>query len=275
MTTSNSEKDWWDKADILGKLLAGVLLALIAVFIKVGTDRIAISQQRGELVRSLITDLTTKDQRTRQDIALIALNHAIGEQDAGLVTEIAERLVVDTTGYSAEDRASSQALGSIAFQILRKRDPARADSVKRFVMARFEETVADSATRAALLPSDTTQGRDSTGTVTDLLARVNSPSVIFMQVGATVPSELVNRLQGRLVRNGFAVPAAQVIQDTGIPSSVRYFYATDREHARRAGEVLNDVLRTFGFEVPPRVQLISGFEGRARRGAMEIWIGRR
>jgi hypothetical protein len=274
MTTS-TEKDWWDKADILGKLLSGVLLALIAVFIKIGTDRIAVSQQRGELVRSLIADLTTKDQRTRQDIALIALNHSIGEQNAGLVTEIAERLVVDTTGYSAEDRAANQALGSIAFQILRERDPARATAVQKLVIRRFEETATDSATRAALLPSDTTQRSDSVGTVTDLLARVNSPSVVFLQVGNNVPSELVAQLQARLIRSGFAVPAAQLIQGSNIPSSVRYFYATDGEVANRAGDVLNAVLRESGFEVPPRVQFISGFEGRARRGTLEIWIGSR
>ena len=110
MPGSDKPKDLWDKADIVGKLFSGVILALIAFVIKSGADDIAASQRQGELVRSLIADLTTKDQHTRQDLALIALNHSVGEQNPSLVIEIAERLVIDTTGYSSGDRAANQAL---------------------------------------------------------------------------------------------------------------------------------------------------------------------
>ncbi|MCU0627791.1 MAG: hypothetical protein MUF21_15150 [Gemmatimonadaceae bacterium] len=105
-------KDGWDKLDVLGRLVSGVVLAVIAFILKTGADDIAAAQQRGELVRSLITDLTTRDQAARQDIALIALDHSIGERTPQLVVEIAERLASDTTGYAGADRARGQRSGA-------------------------------------------------------------------------------------------------------------------------------------------------------------------
>ena len=58
-------QDGWDKADIIGKLLSGALLAAIAAVIKAGADDIAASRQTGELVQGLIADPTMVNQRTK------------------------------------------------------------------------------------------------------------------------------------------------------------------------------------------------------------------
>jgi len=67
----STSKSTWDKLDVLGKLISSVLLATIAIVIKYGADNIATSLQSGQLVQSLIADLTTQETGTRQDIALI------------------------------------------------------------------------------------------------------------------------------------------------------------------------------------------------------------
>src|SRR5688572_28149518 len=94
-------RDFWDKADIIGKLLSGVVLAAIAVVIKLGADNIAMSQREGELVIKVMTDLTDTQQVARQDLALIALNHSVSKRNRQLVIDIAERLLRDTTGLAA------------------------------------------------------------------------------------------------------------------------------------------------------------------------------
>lgn len=91
-----SPKDSWDKLDAIGKLVSSILLVIIAMAIKFGSDRIAFSLQSGQLVQSLIMDLTTAEQQTRQDVALLALDHSIGNENPPLVSEIAERLFRDT-----------------------------------------------------------------------------------------------------------------------------------------------------------------------------------
>ena len=67
-----AEKDNWDKFDILFK---AIVLGIIPIAIGIAADNVAQSLQRGQLVQSLISDLTQKD--AKRDVALIALNAAI------------------------------------------------------------------------------------------------------------------------------------------------------------------------------------------------------
>jgi|GEM_PF-6396491 len=95
-------KDLGEKLDVVGKLVNVVFLAVIATVIKLGADNIAHSLKRGELVRSLISDLTTQEVKVRQDIALIALNRAIGDSQPELVVEIAEILAAKVQQLARE-----------------------------------------------------------------------------------------------------------------------------------------------------------------------------
>jgi hypothetical protein len=85
-------KDSWDKLDTIGKIVSSLVLVVIAMFIKSGSERIAFSLQSGQLVQSLISDLTTQEQQTRQDVALLALDNSIGDEKPRMVAAIAERL---------------------------------------------------------------------------------------------------------------------------------------------------------------------------------------
>lgn len=270
-------KDRWDKLDIIGKLISGVVLAVIAVIIKSGTDRIAASQHRGDLVRALIADLTTKDQRTRQDIALIALDHSVGGENPQLVIEIAERLVLDTTGYSAADRSQESILGSVAFGVLKKRNRARADSLQRAVEQRFASRVsADSGVRASLRSDPDTARtlvlKDSSAQfATRLIARFSS-SVVFLQFQGGVQRKTMERLRKSLDSAGFVAPGVEYITKP-FRSSVRYFHADDSMLAARAAKISANFLQQERLSVESlKLQNLSERGLRVPRGQIEVWL---
>ena len=72
-----TQKDGWDKTEIVIKLVASIVLVLIPIMISVGADRISQSMERGKLVDSLLAELTDDDKKARRDLALIALDASV------------------------------------------------------------------------------------------------------------------------------------------------------------------------------------------------------
>lgn len=103
-------RDNWDKLDIIAKLLSGVVLVVIALAIEYGTEKIATSLHKGELVEKLIDDLT--ELNDKQDIALIALDYAVKKEECN------NRCYVF---FKCECNTESDMVVEIATQILRKR----------------------------------------------------------------------------------------------------------------------------------------------------------
>ena len=248
MAEGPKPKDWWDKLDIIGKLASGVILAAIAAVIKSGADNIATAQKEGDLVRQLISDLTSQNQQTRQDLALIALNHAVGKQNKALVTEIAERLVLDTVAY-----ARGVATRGVAFRILEQHDSARADSARRTLLRGLETTVfADSAARASVRSSADTAGKAAPTSTGDSAARAvasvaavvasASASVVYIQWKGGVTRAAMQQLRERLSRGGFLAPGVERV-DAAFRSSVRYFHAPDSVLADSVARITRDFLR--------------------------------
>lgn len=277
MPEPGRQKDVWDKADIIGKFFSGVVLAVIALTIKCGTDEIAASQHRGELVRSLIGELTTKNQRTRQDLALIALNHSIGTQNPTLVVEICERLLVDSTGYAAGDGQASQALQSVAYDILRKRDRARADVLKHLIEGRYEVKVtSDPSLRAALRSAPDTAAAlpvaDSAAASANALLAPLASRVVFIQFGGGTTRERMEMLRAQFAAAGFTAPGVEMI-DKPFSSAVRYFHAEDSSLAAQAQRVTLDFSRANAINVA-RLPIENMSRGRFRvpRGQIEVWL---
>ncbi len=118
-----SSKDIWDKIDILSKIVSGIVLVLIAIVLKFGADKISSSLQTGQLVQSLIVDLSSPDTiKIRQEIALVALDQVLWKQNPELVLKVCERIVLNTDQYD-------QISGVLAFEILKSRAPIRADAL--------------------------------------------------------------------------------------------------------------------------------------------------
>lgn len=268
-------KDFWDKADIVGKLLSGAVLAIIAFFIKTGSDKIAAAQRQGDLVRNLLADLTSNDKHTRQDLALIALNHSV---EKALMVEIAARLVEDTAGYAAGD----QGLTSVAFRILLQRDPVLAESLKARRNRQAEGQVsADTALRAVLRSSPdtaaahpvTTKADSAARAVHDLIAPLSS-SIVFIQYHEPVQPAAVEQLRARFAKAGFAAPGVERIA-TAFASSVRYFHAQDSVLADSVAKITRAFVEGQLPGVSPvPVQNLSGRRFSVPRGQIEVWLSR-
>ena len=120
---TKSPKDIWDKLDILSKIASGIVLVLIAIVLKFGADKISSSLQTGQLVQSLISDLSSPDTtKIRQEIALVALDQTLWKQNKELVLKVCERIIKNTDQYD-------QITGMLAFEILKSRDSLRAEKL--------------------------------------------------------------------------------------------------------------------------------------------------
>jgi hypothetical protein len=209
-------KDLWEKLDAVGKLVNVVFLAVIATIIKLGADNIAHSLKRGELVRSLISDLTTQEVKVRQDIALIALNRAIGDSQPELVVEIAEIIL-----HGQKDL--SDLSGHQAFKIIRERDPRRAAAIEREAEAALASFRRDLPSPAHL---------EETPMRVPLQAQRLAaifPNVIYVQYrGSHIQGE-ARRFREELLAQGFTAPGVEEVK-TDIRNNVRYFH--------KEGEVL-------------------------------------
>ena len=279
MTNGPRPKDHWDKLDIVAKLFSGVVLVGIAMVIKCGTDEIAASHRRGELVRSLLADLTTRDQQTRQDLALIALDHSLGDQNADLVLDIAERLVLDTVGVPDSARAAARALGSTAFRILERRAPGRADSVRTLIEEQVQDAFADPDVRAAARSAPDTATRTVASAVddraaraaTDLLGAIRS-RVVYIQYQGDVQRAQVEAMRRMFADAGFTAPGVERIE-TRFTSAVRFFHVTDSALADTVAQLARTFVQANGLgPVTLPVQDLTARRLRAPRGQIEVWI---
>jgi hypothetical protein len=270
-------RDVWDKADIVGKLISGAALAIIALVIKLGADDIATSQREGELVVKVMTDLTTKDSTAKQDLALIALNHSVSKRSRRLVIDIADRLLRDTTGFGAGELAVGAGLNSVAFGILRQRDSVRAKALERYYL---DTLIVDKARDAVITNADTsiktvgTVVDSNARAVTELLAPFSS-NVVYIQFRGSLTRGLVDTLRQEFAKAGLTAPGAER-KETTFTSSVRYFHAQDKELADSITRMTTRFTGSRGIDIGALpVQDLSGRGFRARRGQIEVWINRR
>jgi hypothetical protein len=141
-------KDNWDKFKIVSGFLGSVVLVAIPLVIKFGADDISRSMERGQLVDSLIEELTDQQAKSRRDIALVALDGAvkpefkcellgywdcrIDEEAPDLVTDISVILLRDTYAKLQKQHADiedADVESSVAKHILAKRRPQTWQSI--------------------------------------------------------------------------------------------------------------------------------------------------
>lgn len=263
MVDPQKGKDIWDKMDVVGKLLSTIVLAVIALFLKAGTEQIAFSLQKGDLVQSLIVDLTNRDNSARKDVALIALDHSIGAEDPVMVSDIAERLfreIPDTVRIS-EERGS---LGGFAFRIMRKRTPARARAIRDSLLAQ--------ASRSGLRSQPDTAQKSTAGPTNQarLLARAFD-SLVYIQFRRESQRDEMEALRQHLISAGYNAPGVDRV-NTNFTSGVRYFYREDRALADSVAALAERFLsrQESSFSLP-RLDL-SSQEYDAARGQVELWV---
>jgi hypothetical protein len=258
-------KDIWDKLDVFGKIVSGILLVVIAVVLERGSSRIAQSMQSGQLVQSLISDLAVPDTTIKQDIALIALNHSVGEQNPALVLQICERILENTRDYD-------DITGKVAFEIIRSRDPKRAaeiDSTARKLAQREQSIQRSAAVATAEKPARPTKAALS---ASKFIARVLS-NVVYVQFKSNDYRDQISRLQAALNNAGIAAPGIEQV-DAEFGNSIRYFHEQDRELAERVKKITVDFFQDEGVYLNVEIQNLSNTKLSATTspGRVEVWI---
>ena len=117
---ASGPKDRWDKADIVGKWVTGLigsaLLLLLSYCVNQSSQRIANAQKNAALVADLIKDLSDTT-RVRKELALIALSYAVPKDESAagasdLVAKVCEHMLL--TGYKPTNDIPANAATTFA-----------------------------------------------------------------------------------------------------------------------------------------------------------------
>ncbi|MDJ0730156.1 MAG: SPOR domain-containing protein [Crocosphaera sp.] len=289
-----SEKDNWDKFEILFKL---VILGAIPIVIGVAGDNIAQSLKRGELIKSLITDLSSEQSQTsqtRRDIALITLDESIpprkkckllwvwwckNDVENDPVVKIAVVLVNTSIGEALRQRQKPEEL-TLAKEII--------SGVKRGNLEYYQENFGDpiealkvNAQPKAISnvdgqPKSDEEIEDQANISQTIAAIQPSPEkssdnvlkgirLVYIQYGEN--KEQAKKLQTYLRSQGISAPGIEQI--SGIKNNdIRYSNAADKEIAEKLQNNLKEN-QDIEFE---ELRDLSEAGYRVPSGQFEIWL---
>jgi 5-formyltetrahydrofolate cyclo-ligase len=267
---AKSPKDIWDKLDILSKIVSGIVLVLIAIVLKFGADKISSSLQTGQLVQSLISDLSSPDTtKIRQEIALVALDQTLWNQNKELVLQVCERILLDTKYENIT--------GSLAFKILKSRAPVRAGVLEK----RIEQIIEDKL-RTHTTPPDSSDDLvnevqqdvpDYNIEGSNILARVKK-NKLYIHFANEENRQRIRQLQRDLKLAGFYAPGIENVKGN-YKLDIRYFHKEDSILTGSIVQIIKNFLDGEGINI--KSVSIKNFRGTkyqtdATVGLVEIWI---
>lgn len=260
-------KDNWDKASIVGQILSGLLLAAIALLIKTSADNIATSLKKGDLVRSMISDLASdSDKGIRQDLALIALDHSLGDQEQGMIVEIAEQII--------KQGKYDNVTGTIAFKIINQRAPAKAKELQdQALLLASDKTVREdlrSSANPMALVAPTPIPSPGVDSGKQVLAKV-LPNLIFIQIKNEQSRATAEALRSALSAQGYFAPGVDQVEGN-YSSSVRFFHQEDQALARQVNELVKKFLSSRNINITTDILDLSKLRHTGQPGQIEIWI---
>jgi len=271
---SNGEKktkDVWDKMDILGKLLTGIVLGMLTIVIKLGADKIqqgseqvAQAQKNGQLVQSLVSDLSKPEGGIRQDIAIIALDRSIGAKDPELVLDIAEQIV-----RNRPKEQNGQIARVVAFQIIERRNPDRADQIKSELLG----SIADTGEQRDKLISnaDTSSQPEKPQDPDSKLISAAFPKIVYLQFQGDLKRTLVEEFRKSLNDQGLPSPGVQRVTGS-VANNVRFFNDEDREQAKVLAAKAKEFFESKGCPIEFQLNDLSNSKFKTQKGHFEIWI---
>lgn len=291
------EKDWWDKTDVIGKIVSGVLLAVVALLLQQYTGQIqknadekAEKIKKGELLQSLVSDLSQPADRVRRDVALIALNRSVGDEDSALVLEIVEHIFRNTPTES-----NGEAL-KVAYRIIEQRNPILAQQLA----AELNIKANDPATRNSLISSPDVSSPNESATVAiseknkgispvsesqiramlapteDAPASANArqisavfPKIAYIQFQGNIARERAEELRNLLIKQGISAPGVERIEGK-YQNSIRYFNKEDSILASETAKAVNKFFEQKGCKTEFEPKEFSKF--KTPKGQIEVWI---
>jgi hypothetical protein len=272
--------DFWEKVKIATGFFSGVVLVAIPIAIQVGASNIAQSLETGRIIQQLITDLTRPSEKTRQDIALVALDAAIkpdkkckilwlwecqpNARENDQVVSIAVIILKDLQGESEqakaiikqrmpEDKANSLISGITRPNAISSLDPNLESSLS-FEQAAQTEQAAKIAADVLAPPTNQLPESDFTGI-----------RIVYIQYRSNV--EEARAIQDFLRNKGITVADLEKV-DGITENSIRYSNSSYAATAKRVQETL-EVEYGLSFVDPINLNSV-GY--RVPDGQFEIWL---
>src|SRR5690242_13041735 len=266
-------KSFWDILDIISKFTTGFLLVVIAFVLDIGSKRIAQSNEESKIIQSLIEDLTTKQQESRNDVALLSLEkYLIAKPDnknletnKAYIKEVAETIlkqrIHDDSSFSLES--------SIPFKILNKYDTAEAN----LIFTEYSENKIDTSKiinqsvplTAAAVNNLQPLAQSKNSTEANVISSFKK-KLCYIQYNNAAAADKVRKFQDTLKSKQWIAPGIQEV-DGNYDNIVKYFNAEDKQLAERCA-----ALAKASFNINFKIVPIISSKNKVPTGQLEVWI---
>ncbi|MEM8717682.1 MAG: hypothetical protein AAGE84_00025 [Cyanobacteria bacterium P01_G01_bin.39] len=273
MTRDNNIHIW----DILDILVSKIILVAIPIVIGVVGNNISQSLQKGQLIDSLLDDLTTDN---RQDIALIALDAAIkppkSEEDSDQVVDIAK---VVLKGRIAKGTSSGQSQNqrkldsSTASMIIQKRKPlAGKDIVSSIAIEALDELPSNN--KRTSLNTEEVQSSEikiKQSQTAEVIADVLPADVKFTYIQYKTDQKIAEELRTHLRNQDVVTPRIEQINSI-IQDDIRFSSESDRKSAEDLKKNIENFLQEKNITKDFKLINLSKKGYQVPSGQFEVWL---
>jgi len=263
------EKDFWDKTEVLTKVFTGIVLVIIGFIIKNGADKIAQANQESQIIQKLIEDLTAEKATTRNDIALMTLEHYLLKENANrlddnnrkFLSNIAESILSERLMQDSALRSENQ----FSIQVLKEYDTIR---YKQFYTDLQLRKIKDNTPRDSVTdPIKRTPIGNSTPEEATAIKTINK-KLVYIQFADSTKQPAIQKLQAVCNKKGWSAPGIEKVRGS-YHNTIKYFNQQDSTYAKNIKHIADSVLQT-SFKIVPVIST----KYNVPVGQAEIWIGK-
>jgi hypothetical protein len=265
-------KSFWDIIEILSKFTTGFLLVVIAFVLDIGSKRIAESNEESKIIQSLIEDLTTKQEESRNDVALLSLEKYLlskdnenNENDKMYIKEVAATIL----RQRMHDDSSFSLESSIPYRMLNKYDSVAATAVfteysqSKRDTSRYLKMQGPLTARTVDTIQPIIQSRNATEA--NVISSFNK-RICYIQYNNQQNVDAVRDFQAMLKSKTWIAPGIDYVEGD-YKNTIKYFNAEDKALAERAASLGQ---QSFGsnFQIVP----ILSSKYKVPKGQIEVWV---
>ena len=265
-------KSFWDIIEILSKFTTGFLLVVIAFVLDIGSKRIAESNEESKIIQSLIEDLTTKQEESRNDVALLSLEKYLlskdnenNENDKMYIKEVAATIL----RQRMHDDSSFSLESSIPYRMLNKYDSVAATAVfteysqSKRDTSRYLKIQGPLTARTVDTIQPIIQSRNATEA--NIISSFNK-RICYIQYNNQQNVDAVRGFQTMLKSKTWIAPGIDYVEGD-YKNTIKYFNAEDKALAERAASLAQQSFRS-SFQIVP----ILSSKYKVPKGQIEVWV---
>lgn len=277
----DTNRDIWD---ILDLLVGKIILVAIPIVIGVVGNNISQSLQRGQLVDSLLDDLTAEN---RQDIALIALDAAIlppkSEEESDQVVDIAKvvlkgRIVQGTPSGQAQNPRKLDSL--TASSIIQKRKPQTGKQIVSTITTEALSELPSNKKRSLpnteeVQPNQITPQQEQNAEVikqtAEVIANVLPSDVKLAYIQYKTNLQIAEELRKHLKDQGVVTPRIEQVNSI-MQDDIRFSSESDRKSAEGLKNNIEGFLKTKNITKNFKLINLSKAGYKVPSGQFEVWL---